>query len=159
MNTNSENDTPEFNRLSPLPMWWGTPNANRNEGIEGPVKRFQTFASDLQKVYGEAYSFQMRSLFTANEQLASSFQDFLRCRHPRELIAVESDILAIFFEGAMLQAKTWVDLTQKVQQCYEAAHETTEDVRNRAKQETEAKPTARPAQVPNRDTSRHLTHA
>ena len=159
MNAKNENVTSEFNRLNPLLMWWGTPNANGNESIEGQVKRFQTFASDVQKAYGEAYSYQMESLFTANEQLARSFQDFLHCRQPREVIAVESDILAIFFEGAMLQAKTWVELTQRVQECYEAAHETTEDVRKHAKPETEAKPTARPAHVPNRDTSRHLTHA
>jgi hypothetical protein len=147
MNAKNENVTSAFDRLNPLLTWWRIPNANGNESIEGQVERFQIFASDLQKTCGEAYSYQMGSLFTANEQLARSFQNLLHCRQPREVFAVESDILAIFFEGAMLQAKAWVDLTQRVQECYAAPREATEDVRKDAKQETEAKPTARPAQV------------
>jgi hypothetical protein len=156
MNAQYQNVTSAFDRLNPLLTWWRIPNANGNESIEGQVKRFQIFGSDLQQAYGEAYSYQMGSLFTANEQLARSLQNLLHCRQPGKVIVVESDILAIFFEGAMLQAKTWVDLTQRVQECYAAAREAMEDVRKHAKQETETKPTVQTAQVSNRD---KLTHA
>lgn len=159
MKVKDESITSGLDRLNALLVWWGIPNANGGENIGGQVKRFQVFTSNLQKAYGEAYSQQMEALLTANERLARSLQEFLHCRQPQEVIAAESSIFATFFEGASLQAKTWVDLTQKVQDCCAAmAREAAEEVHEHAREETSAKPSARPAQVSDSDTSKHLAH-
>ena len=105
MNAKIDGVTSGLDRLNALLVWWGIPNANWSANIEGQMKRFQVFASNLQKVYGDAYCNQMEALFTANERLARSFQEFLRCRQPNEVIAAESNILATVLEGASLQAR------------------------------------------------------
>jgi hypothetical protein len=104
-------------RLNALFNWWGMPNSGAGANIEAQIKRFQSFAADLQRTYGEAYSAQLKALYTANERLARSFQELAHCRQPQEVIAAESNILATLLEGASLQAKTWADVTQKIQAC------------------------------------------
>ena len=160
MNAKDDNIMMGLDRLNALFAWWGVPTAGGNGNIDGQMKRFQVFASDLQRTYGEAYSHQMEALFTANQRLVSSLQELARCRQPQDVIAAESDILATLLEGAALQAKTWAELTQKVQDCCAAmARETASEVRKQPKDAAETKPTARPAQSPARDASKQPAHA
>lgn len=143
MNTKDSNITMGFDRLNALFAWWGVPSSNGNGNIETQMKRFQTFASDLQKTYGEAYSQHMQALFTVNERLAGSLQELMRCRQPQDVIAAESNILATLVEGASLQAKTWVELTQKVQDCCATmAHEAAAEVGRQAHEAMSSKPPA-----------------
>ena len=106
-----------LDRLNALFAWWGIPDAGENGNVDGQMKRFQAFTSDLQKVYGEAYNRQMEAMFTANERIAKSLQAFLHCREARDVIAAESNVLATILEGASLQSRTWVEVTQKIQDC------------------------------------------
>jgi hypothetical protein len=111
------NITTGLNRLNALFTWWGVSNSYRNGDIDTPMKRLQACASDLQKSYGDAYGRQMQALFAANERLAGSLQELVRCRKPRDVIAAELDILATLLEGALVQTKAWVELTKNVQDC------------------------------------------
>jgi hypothetical protein len=160
MNAKTEGVALGLDRLNALLSWWGISNDTGNENIEVQMKRFQVFASDLQKAYGDAYCLQMEALFTANERLGRSFQEFLHCRQPQEVIAAESSILATILERASLQAKPWIDLTEKVQDCCAAlAREGAEEGYKQAKKKTEAKPAPRPVQASNADAAKHLVRA
>lgn len=121
MSTKDESITTGLDRLNATFAWWGVPGASGNGQIDGQMKRFQALTSDLQKVYGDAYSKQMGTLLGANERIARSLQEFLRCRQPQDLIAAEANVLATILQETSLQAKTWVELTQKVQDCCAAA--------------------------------------
>ena len=111
------NITTGLNRLNALFTWWGVPNSDGNGDIDTQMKRLQACASDLQKSYSDAYGRQMHALFAANERLAGSLQELVRCRNPRDIIAAELNILATLLEGALVQTKAWVELTKKVQGC------------------------------------------
>jgi hypothetical protein len=117
MNSKDNSAVMGLDRLNALFAWWGIPKSSGNGTIETQMKRFQTFAADLQKTFGDTYSQQMRTLFASNEQLGRSLQELVRCRKPQDLIAAESKILAIFFDGISRQAKSWIELTQKVEDC------------------------------------------
>lgn len=69
------------------------------------MKLLQQFASDVQKMCGDAYSEQIGALFNINDRLVRSFQVLLHSRRPQELMAAELEILATFLEGASLHAK------------------------------------------------------
>lgn len=160
MSSKDENITMGLDRLNALFAWWGVPAANGNGQIDGQMKRFQAFTSDLQKTYSEAYSRQMSALFAANERIAGSLQEFLRCRQPQDVIAAESNVLATIMEGASLQAKTWVELTQKVQDCCTAmAREAADEIRQQATEGTGAKPPAKAAPSAAKEPSKQLAHA
>lgn len=160
MSAKDENITTGFDRLNALFAWWGVPGANGNDQIVGQLKRFQALTSDLQKAYGEAYSDQMGTLLGANERIAGSLQEFLRCRQPLDVIAAQSNVLATILEEVSLQAKTWSDLTQKVQDCCSAmAGDAAGGIRKQAKEEVETRTKARPAQWPERNTGKHAAHA
>jgi hypothetical protein len=87
----------------------------------------------------------MGTLLGANERIARSLQEFLRCRQPQDLIAAESNVLATILEEASQQAKTWVELTQKVRDCCAAAaREAAEGIRSQPNEGTDTK---RPAKA------------
>lgn len=109
--------TAELDRLNALLVWWGIPVANDTGCANGQMKRFQVFASNLQRAYGDEYWRQTGELFTANQRLVLSLQEFLRCRQPQELIAVELDIWMTVLERVAQEAKAWTELTRKVQDC------------------------------------------
>jgi len=131
MTAGNDNFTMGLDRLNALLAWWGVPNANAGDRIDAQMKRFQTLISDLQKAHGEALSRQMEALFTVSERVAVSLQDFARCRQPEQVIAAGSNVLATILEGASLQAKTWAQLAQKIQDgCAEMAREAPAENRN-----------------------------
>ena len=135
-----------LDRLNALFAWWGVPTADGNGTIDRQMKRFQVFASDLQKTYGDAYSHEMEALLKSNERVVRSLQELVRCRQPQDVIAAESDILATLLEGAALQAKTWAELTQKVQDCCAAmARDAADEIRKQAKEGADAKRSANAA--------------
>lgn len=109
--------TAELDRLNALLSWWGIPNLNDTEHIDGRMKRLQAFAANLQKAYGDEYCRQIEGAFTANQRLVFSLQAFLRCRQPQELIPIEIGIWMTVLERVSQQAAAWTDLTQKIQGC------------------------------------------
>jgi hypothetical protein len=148
-----------LDRLNAVLAWWGIPNANINGQIDDQMKRLQTFASGLQKACGEAYSDQMRAPLSANERIATSLQELLRCRQPKDVIAAESIVLATILESASLQAKTWVQFTQKVQDCCAAmAREAADEIRKEAAAAATKSP-PKPAPASAKDASKNLAHA
>ncbi len=127
-------------RLNALIAWWGVPAANGNGAMDGQMKRFQQFVSDLQKTSSDAYSGEMKALFNSNDRLGRSVQELFQCRRPQEVLAVESDILASFLEGASLQARRWTELTQKLQECCaDMARDAAANLREQAQKATPAK--------------------
>ena len=145
MSTKDETITTALDRLNATFVWWGVPGTSGNGQIDGQMKRLQAFTSDLQKAYGDAYTKQMSTLLGANERIARSLQEFLRCRQPQDLIAAEANVLATVLEETSQQAKTWVELTQKVQDCCAAAaREAADGIRSQPNESADAK---RPAKV------------
>jgi hypothetical protein len=62
------------------------------------------------------------------------------------VIAVESNVLATFLEQTSLQAKTWVELTQRLQDYFGAmARETAGEFRKQANESAGTKRPAKPA--------------
>lgn len=111
--TQSITSTP-VDRLNGLLAWWGVPDVMTGNAIEKRMKRFQAAASDLQKSYGDACDRQADVLIATNRRLAHSLQDACRSRHPRDIVAAESTLLAIVLDGIELQAQIWTGLTHEV---------------------------------------------
>jgi hypothetical protein len=126
MSAEDKNFKMGLDRVNALFKWWGVSDTNTNDKINNQMKRLHALISDLQKAHSEAYSRQLEALFTVSERVAGSAQEFVRCRQPEHVISVGSNVLATILEGASLQAKSWLDLTQKIQDCCaEMARETT----------------------------------
>jgi hypothetical protein len=118
MTGKDDNFTMGLDRLNALLTWWGVPNGNAGGQIDAQMKRFQTLISDVQKAQGEAYRSQIEALFAASERVAGSLQEFAHCRQPEQVITAGSNVLATILESVSLQAQTWVDLAQKIQESY-----------------------------------------
>lgn len=102
----------------------------------------------------------MEGLYTANEQLARSIQEFLHCRHTQEIVAAETKVLAALLEGTSVQARTWIDLTRTVHDCCATwAIEGAAEVGRQTTEEAETKPALRPASKPNGEAAKHLVRA
>lgn len=114
-----------LDRLNALFMWWGVPNTKASDKINDQMKRLQSLVAELQKAHSEAYNRQLETLFTVSERVAGSLQEFVHCRQPEQVLGAGSNVLMTLFEGASQQAQSWLDLTQKIQDCYaEIARET-----------------------------------
>jgi hypothetical protein len=147
-------------RLNALIAWWGIPPANGNGAIDRQMKRFQQFASDLQKTCADAYSSEMDSVLSSNGRLGRSFQELLQCRRPQEVLAAESEILATLLEGASLQAKRWTELTQRFQECCAAmARDTATELRQQAQEVAPVKEDGEGEQQPARAVRRQPAQA
>ena len=145
-------------RRNDLLAWWAMA-ADGNSGIEGQARRLQLFTADLQKAYGNACSRHMEALFAANEQLVRSFQGLLRVQRPDELMAAESDILATLMEAASLQARTWIELGETVQdRCLAMAREAADEMCGRHQEERSTTSQSEPARQPLRRTSKEAAH-
>lgn len=117
--------------LNTLLTFWGMSNAAGSGRVDGQMKRFEQFARDMQKTCDAAQRSQMDSLLTSNDRLMHSFQALFRSRAPQDVIAAESEILATVFEGASLQAKNWLELTQNIEHCCSRmARDTAEGLRH-----------------------------
>lgn len=104
-------------RLSNLTPWWGDPGPNGAGALDRQIKRLQQFAADCQRTCADAYRDEMDAILKRNERIGQSVQELLRSRRPPEALAAQSEILAILFEGASLQAKHWAEMTQKLHEC------------------------------------------
>lgn len=117
MKANDSGITMGLDQLNAMLAWWGIPNMSGSTTIEGQLKRLQTFASDLQKVYAEASGREMEALFLTNERIARAVQGLFQCRKPEEVAVAQSTILATVLDAASLQTRTWADAARKVQDC------------------------------------------
>lgn len=145
-----------LDRMSGLLTWWGVPDWMGNNTVETQMKRFQAVASDLQKSYGDACGRQMDVLLAANERLAHSLQQVCRSRHPQDIVAAESNILAIFLDGIERQAQIWMDLTQRVvEHCAALASEPADERHTPAREERETTTAAPPGPLPTEAVSGH----
>lgn len=136
-------------RLNALIAWWGFPAAGGDGAIDHQMKRLQQFASDMQKIYGDAYKDELDTLAGSNDRLGRSFQDLLQSRRPPELLAAESEILATLLEGASQRARRWSELTQKIQECCAGmARDAAADFRERAQGAASAKVNGAAEQIP-----------
>jgi hypothetical protein len=149
-----------LDRFNALLSWWGFPAANGNGSLEGQMQRIQAFAFDLQKAYGEAVSHQMEPLLKVNGQLAGSLPEFFRSRQPQDIMAAQLHVLATILDGASLQAKTWTELAQKVdERCAVLARETAAELHEQAREVAAANPPAEAHRPVTKEASRRAVHA
>ncbi|MCF2521704.1 hypothetical protein [Bradyrhizobium sp. G127] len=136
----TRNDTPMgLDRINAVFVWWGLSGTDSVGKLNGQFKRFQAFTSDLQKAYGETYSAQISSLFGANERIGRLLLELVQCRRPQDVIAAESSVMAAILDEASLQTKTWLELSQKVQEYYATvARETADEIRQQVNKATDA---------------------
>ncbi len=128
-----------LDRMNAVFAWWGLPGGASAGKLDGHFKRFGTFTSDLQRVFGDTYGAQMSALFGANDRIGRSFAELLKCRQPQDVIAAEASVLAAILEETSLQTKTWLELSQKVQECCATmARETADAVRQKANEGADA---------------------
>jgi len=145
MGADDRNFTMGLDRLNALFTWWGVPGMNTNNNVDNQMKRLQALIADLQKAQSEAYGNQLDTLFSVGERVAGSLQAFVHCQQPDQVITAGSNVLAAILEGATLQAKSWLDLTQKVQDCCaQIAREAAAETGNLTNTGTDA---TRPAQA------------
>jgi hypothetical protein len=107
-------------RLKGLLAWWGIPDSAATFVIDRKIQGLQCFAFDLQKVLTEASNSSVDILFATSRRVSRSLEELLRSTQPEKLLTVHSEIMAALLEGGSSQAKTWVELTQKVQEQYGA---------------------------------------
>lgn len=141
----TRNDPPiSLDRMNAVLAWWGLSSADGAGKFDGQFKRFQTFTSDLQKVCGETYGAQMSALLGANERIGRSFLELIQCRRPQDVIAAKSIIIAAILDEASLQTKTWLELSQRVQEyCATVASETADEIRQQANKATDSERNAK----------------
>lgn len=131
---------PGLDRVNAVFAWRGLSDVNSAGKLDGQFKRFQAFTSDLQKAFGDTYGAQMGSLLSANDRIGRSLLEFLQCRQPQDVIAAESSVLAAILEETSLQTKTWLELSQKVQEyCATMARGTADEIRQQANESADAK--------------------
>ena len=160
MSAKDSSVTKGLDRLNALFAWWGVPAAGGNRSLDRQMTCCQAFASDLQKVYGDAWSRQMDVVFAANERISRSLQEFLHCRQPQDVVAAESNVLATVLEGVSSQAKNWADLAQNVQGCCAArVREAADDIRKQAEETAPARPTPEAERPPTRQVGKQVAHA
>ncbi len=111
--------------------WFATPSPANGE-IEAQMKRAQSFASEMQKAYLEAFSRHMESVNAANQKFAHLFQGLAQVRQPQEAMVEAADLMAALIESASDQSRTWVNFAQTLQdRCAAVAKETAVDMRKR----------------------------
>jgi hypothetical protein len=158
MNAKDENVAQGLNRLNAVFAWWGVPDGN--SGLDRQMKCCQALVSDLQKAYSDACSRQMGAPLATNDRISRLVRDFLGCRRPQDVIAVQSNVAATVLEEASSQAKVWAELTQKVQGCFTAmARETADELRKQSEEENDTKPATRVVKAPDGDANRHRAAA
>lgn len=129
-----------LDRLNAVFAWWGLSDVNSAGNVENQFKRFQALTADLQKSFGDTYSAHIGSLLGANERIGRSLLEFLQCRRPQDVIAAESRLLAAILEETSVQTKTWLELSQKVQECCATmARETADEIRQQAAEGADTK--------------------
>lgn len=160
MNMKDDALTAGVDQLNGLLGWWAAPIAGGNGMMNGQMKRLQQFASDMQKMCGDAYSQQIGALFSSNEQLVRSLQDLLRSQRPQEVLAAELEISATFLENASQQTTRWADLTQKLQECCAAmARDAAEDLRQEVRETPSTIPSAEPERHAVKPARKRAAHA
>lgn len=105
----------EQDRMNILSSWWGLPNTINAGDMESRVKKFQALKGDINRLLQEASSRQTEALKAANERSIGYFQDFFAARQPFELMKAQSNIVRGFMESLADQTKSWLDLTQRLQ--------------------------------------------
>jgi hypothetical protein len=122
-----------LDRMNAVLAWWGLSGTDGAGKLDGQFKRFQVFTSDLQKAYGETYGAQMSAFLGANARIGRSLLELIQCRQPQDVIAAESSVMAAILDEAWLQMKTWLELSQRVQEyCVTMARETADEIRQQA---------------------------
>lgn len=136
----AKNDPPmSFDRMDIVLAWWGLSGMDGAGELDGQFKRFHTFTSDLQKVYGETYGAQMSAFLGGNERVGRSLLELFHCRRALDVIAAESSVMAAILDEASLQTKTWLELSQRVQEyCATVARETADEIRQQANKATDS---------------------
>jgi len=110
------------------PGWFGMPVPVNGE-LESQIKRVQSFTSDVQKAYLEAFSRQMESVNTTNQRFAHLVQGLAQLRHPQDAMVEAADLAAALFESASDQSRTWSNFALTLQdRCAAIARETAESM-------------------------------
>lgn len=114
-----------------------------NGEIEAQMKRVQSFSSDVQTAYLEAFARHMESVNTANQRFAHLLQGLVQVRQPQEALVEAAELVAAFIEGTSDQSRTWVNFAQTLQdRCAAIAKETAAEMRRHTAEAVLPKPSA-----------------
>lgn len=103
---------------NPLLAWWQVSNAARLGHFDTQLQGYRRFASELQRAWSDACRNEAQALLESQKTIAATMQAFLQCRRPEDVAAAQSAVIASLLDGVSRQAKTWVDITGRMQDCY-----------------------------------------
>jgi exonuclease VII large subunit len=130
--------TTNFNKetLFPWPTvagGWHKPGNPMSDMIDAQVMRLQHLTDEMQKVYSETYDRQIETLSTTGERLTHCVKEMMSSQGATELLNAESQLANTWFEGFAARSQHWLELGQKLQQCYaEFAQASFEDLRKQS---------------------------
>jgi hypothetical protein len=133
MTDSKETTIAGFDQLKDLIALWSSPITNGAGVAEDNVRRGQALAQDLQKILTDGYGEEMKAVLEGNEQIRRSFQDLLQIRQPHDLLAAQTEFLALVMERVSQRAKRWSETSQKIGDCCCAtANEAADEMRRQA---------------------------
>ena len=121
--------------MDPMSAWlgWYGISGNRNGDIAAQFDRVQAFTAGVQNAYLEAFNRQMEMVSAANQRFAHFLQTITQAQEPQETMSTAFELVAAVVEGASEQSHTWINLTQKLQDCCAAmARDAAEDVQRQS---------------------------
>ena len=134
----TETTVAALDRMTAVFTWWGlSQTAPARSTLE--FKRFEAFASDLQKACDDAYGAHMNALLRAKERVERSYLAFLHCRGTPQGVAAKSSVIAAILEETSLLTTAWLELSQQAQQyCATVAGKMADEIRRQATENAEA---------------------
>jgi hypothetical protein len=104
----------ELDRVEALLKWWGAPGLGYDNFTLTHLKRFEAIVAELETAATEISARQKQALMQSKDLLVQSLPVFVHSHDLNEVMAAQSKILFSLLETASEQAKTWVNLSNKV---------------------------------------------
>jgi len=117
----SGNNPAGRDRIKGLLAWWGTSHLANASGMEAQARQLQVLLVDLNELLTEASSSQAQVSSAADEHLNRALRQLVSARQPSDLMATRSNLVTGLKESFAAQAKTWAELTRKLDDCCLAA--------------------------------------
>lgn len=116
MTASSENIPAAMNPFNGLRAFWGQSGIFNTSEMESIFKKFQAHNADMSKLVQDASARQTQALKAASERSIRYFQDLFGARQPLELIEAQSSIVSDIMENFTGQTRSWLELTQRLQE-------------------------------------------
>lgn len=105
-----------MNPFNGLRAFWGQSGIFNTSEMESLFGKFQAHNADMSKLVQDASARQTEALKAASERSVRYFQDLFSARKPQDLIDVQSNIVSDIMESFSGQTRSWLELTQRLQE-------------------------------------------